>query len=96
MLNAGISIINSLDILERQTENGTIKRAISIVLEDVQKGFTLSEDEKAWQGISSPIGKYGGSREVSGNLDVLMERMAIHYEKENKIENKIKTPLYIQ
>jgi type IV pilus assembly protein PilC len=31
--------------------------------------------------------------EVSGNLDVLMERMAIHYEKENNIENKVKNAL---
>ncbi len=28
--------------------------------------------------------------EVSGNLDIIMERMAIHFEKENKIENKVK------
>ena len=31
--------------------------------------------------------------EVSGNLDVIMERMAIHYEKENKIENKVKNAI---
>ena len=28
--------------------------------------------------------------EVSGNLDVIMERMSFHYEKENKINNKVK------
>lgn len=31
--------------------------------------------------------------EISGNLDVLMERMAIHFEKENNIENKVKNAL---
>ena len=31
--------------------------------------------------------------EVSGNLDVLMERMANHYEKEYKIENKVRNAL---
>ena len=31
--------------------------------------------------------------EASGNLDLLMERMAFHYEKENRIENKIKNSL---
>lgn len=94
MLNAGISIINSLDILERQTENRTIKRAISIVLEDVQKGFTLSEGMKKHGKVFPPLlVNMVEAGEVSGNLDVLMERMAIHYEKENKIENKIKNAL---
>lgn len=37
MINAGISIINCLDILEKQTENKTLKKAIYIVYEDVQK-----------------------------------------------------------
>ncbi len=31
--------------------------------------------------------------EVSGNLDIIMERMAIHFEKEFNIENKVKGAL---
>ncbi len=31
--------------------------------------------------------------EASGNLDTIMERMAVHYEKENRLENKIKSAL---
>ncbi|HQB62876.1 MAG TPA: type II secretion system F family protein, partial [Sedimentibacter sp.] len=31
--------------------------------------------------------------ELSGNFDVIMDRLSIHYEKENKIENKIKSAM---
>ena len=92
MLNAGISIVNCLDILEKQTENKILKKAIGQAYEDVQKGLTLSEamknNEKVFPLLLVNMVEAG---EVSGNLDIIMDRMAIHYEKENKIENKVKS-----
>lgn len=92
MLDSGISIIDSLDILEKQTENKTLKGATGHVYEDVQKGMTLSKAmknyEKAFPDLLVNMVEAG---EVSGTLDNIMERMAVHYEKENNIENKVKT-----
>lgn len=94
MLNAGISIVKCLDILEKQVENNVLKKATGRVYEDVQKGFTLSEamkkNEEVFPSLFINMIEAG---EVSGNLDVIMERMSIHYEKENKIENKVKSAL---
>ena len=94
MLNAGISIVKCLDILEKQVENNALKKATGRVYEDVQKGFTLSEamkkNEEVFPSLFINMIEAG---EVSGNLDVIMERMSIHYEKENKIENKVKSAL---
>ena len=94
MLNAGISIVKCLDILEKQVENNVLKKAIGRVCEDVQKGFTLSEamkkNEEVFPSLFINMIEAG---EVSGNLDTIMERMSIHYEKENKIENKVKSAL---
>lgn len=91
MLDAGIGVVEALDILKRQTENKTLKQTIDIVYEDVQKGLSLSEamkkHEKVFPNLLINMVEAG---EVSGNLDVIMERMAIHYEKEFNIENKIK------
>lgn len=94
MLNAGIGIVNCLDILEKQVENKRLKKAIMELYEDVQRGMTLSEGMKKQKNIF-PILLINmvEAGEVSGNLDVLMERMAIHYEKEYKIENKVKNAL---
>lgn len=91
MLNAGISIVKCLDILEKQTENRTLKKAIFNVYEDVQKGMTLSEGMKKQNKIFPPLlNNMVEAGEVSGNLDVIMERMAVHFEKENSLENKVK------
>lgn len=91
MLNSGVSIVKSLDILEKQTENKLLKRAIEDVYESVQKGMTLSEamrnNPKIYPSILINMVEAG---EASGSLDTIMERMAVHYEKEFKIENKVK------
>ncbi len=92
MLDSGISIIDCLDILEKQTENKTLKNETGQVYEEVQKGMTLSnamkKGEKAFPTLLVNMVEAG---EVSGTLDNIMERMAVHYEKENNIENKVKT-----
>lgn len=94
MLNAGISIVNCLDILGKQMENKTLQIAVISLCEDVQKGLTLSEGMKKQKDIFPPLLIHMvEAGEVSGNLDLLIERMAIHYEKENKIENKVKNAL---
>ncbi|NLM43586.1 MAG: type II secretion system F family protein [Clostridiales bacterium] len=91
MLNAGVGIVKCLDVLEKQCENKLLKKAIGATCNSVQKGMTLSEamknNEKAFPNILINMAEAG---EISGNLDDIMERMAIHYEKENKIENKIR------
>lgn len=91
MIDAGLGIVKCLDILEVQTENKTLQVTISHVNEDVQTGLTLSEAMKKHPLIFPTIlTNMVEAGEVSGNLDAILERMAVHFEKENKIENKIK------
>lgn len=91
MLNSGVSIVKSLDILERQSENKILRKAIGDVYDNVQKGMTLSEGMRSNEKVFPPILiNMVESGEASGSLDVIMERMSGHYEKEFKIENKIK------
>jgi type IV pilus assembly protein PilC len=91
MLNAGITIIQCLDILRQQTENKSLKEVIAKVYESVQKGSTLSESLKDHKNVFPELFIYMvEAGEVSGTLDKIMERMAAHYEKESKIQNKIK------
>lgn len=91
MLDAGLGIVKCLDIMILQTENKTLKKAVSDVTEDVQKGLTLSEAMKKHQLIFPTIlVNMIEAGEVSGNLDSIMERMATHFEKENKLDKKVK------
>ena len=94
MLNAGVTIISCLDILRYQTENKRLKRVIDIAYEDVQKGLTFSEALKNQKSIFPELLIYMiEAGEVSGTLDIIMDRMALHYEKENKIKGKVQSAM---
>lgn len=91
MLNAGVSIINCIDILRFQTENKKLRNVVKDVYEELQKGQTFSEALKIHDNIFPELFIYMvEAGEVSGTLDIILERMAVHYEKENKIQNKVK------
>lgn len=94
MVDAGISIIRCLDILSIQAENKTLKNSLESIYTDLQKGTTLSGSMKKHKKTFPPILiNMIEAGEVSGNLDNILERMAVHFEKEYKLENKIKSAL---
>ena len=94
MLDAGVPIIQCLDILHQQTEHKKLKLIIGEVFGQVQQGFSLSESFSIHQPmIPSLLVHMIEAGEVSGNLDVILERMAHHYEKEYKLSNKIKNAM---
>ncbi|WFA09674.1 type II secretion system F family protein [Tissierella sp. Yu-01] len=94
MIDAGLGIVKCLDILATQTQNRTLKKIISQLYEDVQKGLTLSESMKKHDKVlPSILINMVEAGEVSGSLDTIMERISEHFEKENKIENKVKSSM---
>lgn len=94
MLNAGVTIINCLDILRQQIENRRLRTVTGDVYEDVQKGLTFSEALKKHEDVFPELlVNMVAAGEASGNLDTIMDRMALHYEKENKINTKIRSAM---
>lgn len=94
MLKSGISIVNCIDILRRQTEKKLMKEVLEDIYENLQKGFTFSESLKNHKDVFPRLLiNMVEAGEVSGTLDIIMDRMANHYEKENKINNKIKSAM---
>ena len=91
MLDAGVTINNALNILAEQLSNKKLKKAVREIEDKVKKGESLSKAmsnyPKVFPGLLVTMVESG---EVSGNLDTVMLRMCGHYEKENKINNKIK------
>ncbi len=94
MLNAGIPIINCIDIIQQQTVKKRFQGVIADLFEQLQKGYTFSEALKqnadVFPNIMINMVEAG---EVSGNLDLIMERLSVHFEKEYKINNKIKSAM---
>ena len=91
MLNAGVTIVSCLDILREQTESKPLKRIMNDVYDDVVRGTSFTESmTKHREDFPELLLSMIEAGEVSGNLDGIMDRMAIHYENENKINKKIK------
>lgn len=94
MLNAGVPILTCLEILSNQVENKKLREAIKEINEEVAKGGVLSDAMKKYRDIFPDLLiSLVASGEASGNLDAIMLRMATHYEKENKINNKVKSAM---
>jgi type IV pilus assembly protein PilC len=93
MLNAGVTLVNCLDILKMQTENKKLQGIIGNLHQDVQKGKSFSEALRESNVFPELLVNMVVAGEVSGNLDTIMSRMALHFEKENHIRNKIKGAL---
>ncbi|MDR7856122.1 type II secretion system F family protein [Tissierella sp.] len=94
MLDVGIDIVESLEVIGKQSENKTLVKALGALSENVQKGFTLSQGMKKHPKVfPSLLINMVEAGEVSGNLDTIIERMAVHFEKEYKLENKVKSAL---
>lgn len=94
MINAGANISNALDILRKQTENKKLKKTLSEAHDDVQKGISLSEALGKHKDVfPNLLINMINTGEVSGNLDIIMSRMATHFEKENKINNQLKSAM---
>lgn len=94
MLNAGVPILTCLDILSTQIENQKLRQATKEINEEVEKGGVLSEAMRKHEDVfPGLLVSLVASGEASGNLDAIMLRMATHYEKENKITNKVKSAL---
>jgi type IV pilus assembly protein PilC len=96
MVKAGVTILDTLDMLAEQTENKTMAKAIRGVHAQIQKGETLSEGlakyPKVFPDIMVSMVQAG---EASGKLDVAFERMAAHFEKSAKMRGLIKkTAMY--
>ncbi len=94
MLNAGVTIIQCLDILRRQTENKKFANVIDDIYENVQKGETLSEALKRHSQVFPEIFIYMiEAGEASGTLEEIMGRIAVNFEKDIVVQNKIKTAM---
>lgn len=91
LLKAGVPVAAGLDILYRQSESKTLKAALEDVYTEVQKGTQISSAIKNHPKVfPSLMVSMIESGEMTGNLDNVMDRLAIHYEKDAKIGARIK------
>ncbi|MDO4793132.1 MAG: type II secretion system F family protein [Filifactor alocis] len=91
MLHAGMALNRCLDVLIEQNNNKHLRKITREVAVSVQKGETLS-NALHMQGNAFPdlFKRTVEAGEMTGQLAEVLEKMAVHYEKERRIRTKIK------
>jgi type IV pilus assembly protein PilC len=94
MVNAGLPLVQCLDILGKQTQHVLFKRAIQTVMSDVEGGTTLAEGLGKHKGIWSDLYvNMVDAGEQGGILDVILSRLAVYLEKADALQRKIKSAM---
>ncbi len=94
VLEAGVPIAASLEVLKEQATNPTLKRRISDISDDIKKGISLSAAMKKHSDIFPELLiNMVESGEVSGQLDRVFKRMADQFEKDWKLNQKIRSAM---
>ncbi|MBL7091802.1 MAG: type II secretion system F family protein [Candidatus Omnitrophica bacterium] len=95
MLNSGLSIMTSLDSLQKQLENKKLKEVIGSVSRSVEGGESFSEAlEKHPKVFSHLFVSMVRAGEASGNLDKVLTRYAEYTEAQLDLQQKIRGALF--
>ncbi len=94
MVSAGLPLTRSLEIMVQQASNPLFRRVLQNVLKSIESGKTLAdsfrEQEEVLDDITLNLIEAG---EESGNLEVVLGKLAIELEEKNTLSSKIKSAM---
>jgi type IV pilus assembly protein PilC len=94
MIDAGLPLVQSLDILAQQEEDETFQGIIRGVKDEVEAGATLAAAlQKHPRVFDNMYVNLVVAAEEAGTLDVILSRLATHIEKMEELKKKIKSAL---
>jgi type IV pilus assembly protein PilC len=94
MINAGLPIVQCLDILSKQTENETLRRVVSEIMLDVEGGNTLATSMGRHKTVFTELySNMVDAGESGGILDIILARLAVYLEKADALQRKVKSAM---
>ncbi|NOX24592.1 MAG: type II secretion system F family protein [Deltaproteobacteria bacterium] len=91
MIDAGLPLVQSLEILADQQENPTFKKVLRACKSDVETGSTIAESMKKFPDIFDNLFcNMVDAGEVGGILDTILSRLAAYMEKNMMLVKKVK------
>jgi type IV pilus assembly protein PilC len=93
MIDAGIPIIQALEILYKQEKHLVLKKTIKKVASDVGEGKTIAEAMQSQKGFSKLYCNLIKAGEAGGILNEILNKLAIHLEKQVKTSKQIKSAM---
>lgn len=94
MVGAGLPLTRGLQIMEQQISNPMFRKVITQVRISVESGKTLADSfrltEEVFDEVTINLIEAG---ESSGNLDVILDKLAVELEENKKLADKLKSAL---
>ncbi len=91
MINAGLPIVQCLEMLGAQEPNKTFAKVIQKIKEDIEGGSTLSESLKKYPRIFDDLFvNLIAAGEAGGILDTILQRLSSYMEKAMKLKSRVK------
>jgi type IV pilus assembly protein PilC len=91
MINAGLPLVQALDILAKQTENKVLAAATRDIVFDVESGHTVADAlAKHPKAFSELYVNMVAAGEAGGILDTILMRLATFMEKNDALVRKVK------
>lgn len=94
LLQAGLPLLRSLEVLQRQEKNKNFKMVIANLSDNVRTGNTLSDGlaqyPKVFDELTTNMVKAG---EAGGVLDVVLSRLALFMEKAEKLKKRVQAAM---
>ena len=94
MIDAGLPIVPSLDILARQTNHRAFRKVIRELVYDVQSGHTLAGAMRRHPRVFSELSvNMVAAGEAAGALDTILRRLSEFLEKTHSLARKVRAAL---
>jgi type IV pilus assembly protein PilC len=94
MIDAGLPLVQCLDILARQQQNATFRKVLTDVKESVESGSTFAEALRKHPKIFDDLFvNLVAAGEVGGILDTILARLAAYIEKALKLKKQVKSAM---
>ena len=94
MIDAGLPLVQCLEILSNQTENKVLAKAVGDLRMDVEAGSTYADALKKHPNVFDNLYvKMVAAGEAGGILDTILSRLAKHIEKAMKLKKQIKSAM---
>lgn len=94
LVSAGLPLMQSLRLVQKQTGNKPLKAIIGGIITDIEAGSTLADALKKYPNVFNPVFvNMVAAGEASGTLDKALEKLALQQEKDAEILSKVKGAL---
>lgn len=94
LYKAGINMVEAVRVLSEQTESKPFKKILAEIADELQRGNQFSAAAARYPSVFSTIFiNMVRAGEASGNLDEMLSRLAVFYEKEHYTKEKVKSAM---